>query len=253
MKTNIVTDTSPPIPYLAEFWVSSYETNGCQPIKLHGSLKWNISRKKWMMNFIFLMQVNMEVFYKLIPSFWVCVNRHAQSTQNKFVYLAISLEKHWDEIDFFSADKHTSSLQIDTMILMMMVKHSQSSQNSKFAMFLQYLKEDVRTSWHYCCWWKLPGTSKVPKIGSWQNFCNILKKSTATSFVLYCDLKHSDILWRSSHVCCYLLLHVHFWVVVVKYGCNLLDLRTQNFKTNWWKEEWIDESRRLIFCMLIQI
>ena len=35
-------------------------------------------------------------------------------------------------------------LQIDTMILMGMVKHSQSSQNSKFAMSLQYLKKEVR-------------------------------------------------------------------------------------------------------------
>ena len=36
------------------------------------------------------------------------------------------------------------SLQIDTMILMGMVKHSQSSQNSKFAMSLQYLKKEVK-------------------------------------------------------------------------------------------------------------
>ena len=85
MKTNIATDTSPPIPYLAK----------------------------------------LEVFYKLILSFWVCVTRHAQSTQYKFVYLAISPEKHWDEVDFFPADKRESSLQIDTIILMGMVKHSQ--------------------------------------------------------------------------------------------------------------------------------
>ena len=35
-------------------------------------------------------------------------------------------------------------LQIDTIILMGMVKHSQSSQKSKFVMSLQYLKEEVR-------------------------------------------------------------------------------------------------------------
>ena len=97
-----------------------------------------------MINFIFGMQINIKVFYKLILPFWVCVARHAQSTKNKFVYLAISPEKHGDEVDFLSADKHESSPQIDTMILMGMVKHSQSSQNSKFAMFLQYLKEEVR-------------------------------------------------------------------------------------------------------------
>ena len=97
-----------------------------------------------MMKFIFDMQINIEVFYKLILSFWVCVTRHAQSTQNKFVYLAISPEKLGDEVDFLPADKHDSSLQIDTMILKRIVKHSQSSQNSKFAIFLQYLKEEVR-------------------------------------------------------------------------------------------------------------
>ena len=45
---------------------------------------------------------------------------------------------------FLHADKHESLLQIDTMILMGIVKHSQSSQNSKFTMSLQYLKKEVR-------------------------------------------------------------------------------------------------------------
>ena len=49
-----------------------------------------------------------------------------------------------DEVDFLHADKHESLLQIDSMILMGMVKHSQSSQNSKFAMSLQYLKKEVK-------------------------------------------------------------------------------------------------------------
>ena len=49
-----------------------------------------------------------------------------------------------DEVDFFHADKYKSLLQIDTMILMGMVKPSQSSQNSRFAMSLQYLKKEVR-------------------------------------------------------------------------------------------------------------
>ena len=49
-----------------------------------------------------------------------------------------------DEVDFLHADKHESFLQIDTMILIEMVKHSKISQNSKFAMPLQYLKKEVR-------------------------------------------------------------------------------------------------------------
>ena len=45
---------------------------------------------------------------------------------------------------FLHADKHESLLQIDTMILTGIVRHSQSSQNSKFTMSLQYLKKEVR-------------------------------------------------------------------------------------------------------------
>ena len=54
-----------------------------------------------------------------------------------------------DEVDFLHADKHESLLQIDTMILMGMVKHSQSSQNSNFATSLQYLKKEVRNGVHF--------------------------------------------------------------------------------------------------------
>ena len=49
-----------------------------------------------------------------------------------------------DAVDFLHADKHESLLQIDTIILMEMVKYSWSSQNSKFAVSLQYLKKEVR-------------------------------------------------------------------------------------------------------------
>ena len=49
-----------------------------------------------------------------------------------------------DELDFLYADKHESLLQSDSMILIEMFKHSQSSQNSEFAMSLQYLKKEVK-------------------------------------------------------------------------------------------------------------
>ena len=94
MKTSIVVDISPPVPYMAKFRFSSYGPNCCQPIKLQDSLKCNISKKKGMMKLIFDMQINIEVFYKLVLSFWVCVAKHAQSTQNnKFAISAISQGK----------------------------------------------------------------------------------------------------------------------------------------------------------------
>ena len=49
-----------------------------------------------------------------------------------------------DEVDFLHVGKYESLLQIDNMILMGIVKHSQSFQNSKFTMSLQYLKKEVR-------------------------------------------------------------------------------------------------------------
>ena len=54
-----------------------------------------------------------------------------------------------NEVDFLHADKHESLLQIDTMILIGIVKHSQSSQNSKVTMSLQYIKKEVRKGVHF--------------------------------------------------------------------------------------------------------
>ena len=52
-----------------------------------------------------------------------------------------------------------------------MIKHYQSTQSNKFAIPLHYLKKEVRDG---------------------------------VAFAFYCDAKHSDILWGSSHSRCYL-------------------------------------------------
>ena len=66
-----------------------------------------------MMKFIFGMQINIEVFYKLAQSFLVCIARHIQSTQNKkFLYPLEYLQKSMgDEVDFLTADKREGFLQ----------------------------------------------------------------------------------------------------------------------------------------------
>ena len=71
------------------------------------------------------------------------MTRHTQITQNnKFAISLQYLKKELsDEVD---ADKHESLLQIDSMILIVMVKPSQCSKNSKFTMSLQYLKKEVK-------------------------------------------------------------------------------------------------------------
>ena len=61
------------------------------------------------------MQINIEVFYKLILSFWVSVARHAQSTLNKFLQYFQKNMAH--EADFLSADKHKNFLQVDSITL----------------------------------------------------------------------------------------------------------------------------------------
>ena len=57
--------------------------------------------------------------------------RHAHITQNnKFAISLQHIKKEVsDTVDFLHADKHESLVQIDTMILMEMVKYYQSSQN----------------------------------------------------------------------------------------------------------------------------
>ena len=138
MKTNIVIDISPLIPYLAKFWVLSYGPKWCQPIKLQDSLKYNISRKKWMMKFVFCMQINIKVLYRFILSFWVCAFRHAKSTQNyKFAYLCNISSKAWGMKLIFC-------LQINTKVFYKLIvslwaclaRHAQSTQNNKFTISL---------------------------------------------------------------------------------------------------------------------
>ena len=54
----------------------------------------------------------------------------------------MSLKKELNnEVNFLHADKHEACYKL---ILMGMVMHSQSCQNSKFAMFLQYLRKEVQ-------------------------------------------------------------------------------------------------------------
>ena len=66
-----------------------------------------------MMKFIFGMKINMDIIYKLILSLWVCVARHAQSTQsNKFVISLQYLKENVnDEVDSLPANKHQVSLK----------------------------------------------------------------------------------------------------------------------------------------------
>ena len=54
------------------------------------------------------------------------------------------------EVNFLHSDKHESLLQNDAMILLEFAKHSQSSQNGKFAMFLLYLRKKSKMKLVFC-------------------------------------------------------------------------------------------------------
>ena len=87
------------------------------------------------MKLIFRVQINMQVFYKLIVSLWECVARHAQITQNnKFTMSLLYLKENMKgEVDFLHADKHQRFLQIDSIILGVCNQACQITQDDKFA------------------------------------------------------------------------------------------------------------------------
>ena len=79
--------------------------------------------------FFFCLQIKTIVFYNMIVSLRVCVAWHAQSTENiKFALFVISLQHLKkdvsDETDFLHADKNKRLLQIASMILIEITRHS---------------------------------------------------------------------------------------------------------------------------------
>ena len=97
------------------------------------------------MEFIFGMQVNIEVFYKLILPIWVCVASHAQSTQNKkFAYLCNISRKTWGMTLIFCVQINTKVFcKLIVSLWRCIARHAQSTQN-KFAISLRYLNENVK-------------------------------------------------------------------------------------------------------------
>ena len=147
--------------------------------------------------------------------------KHSQSFQNsKFAMSLQYLKKEIrDEVDFLHADEHQSFLQVDfnalfikvsnKETLMGMIKHSQNTQSNKFLISLQYIKKrlgmefilhaDKPQSFYKLALLFLMETTRYlettqnRKLVIFLQYIN--KKSIATAFVLYCDAKHSDILW----------------------------------------------------------
>ena len=157
--------------------------------------------------------------------------KHFQSSQNSKLAMSVQYfkKKFRDEVDFLHADKYQSRLQVDfntlgtkvgykviLWLLVSMMKHSQVTQSNNFAnlcniskklgmefIFCKQINTKVSKNWHYRFWWK-------QQIRRLVIFLQYIKEKVfyflMTAFVFYCDVKHLDILWGSSHVCCYLFL-----------------------------------------------
>ena len=119
-------------------------------------------------------------------------------------------------------------------LLMGMIKHSQITQSNKFAISLQYLKKDVRNGGHFWhadkrqSFYKLVLSFLMEVARHVQNtqnrklviFLQYIKKNCRNCFVFYCDAKHSDILWGSSHVHCYLLNLIQRGIIGMMMTCQ---------------------------------
>ena len=166
-----------------------------------------------------------------------------------------------DEVEFCDADKHQSSLPVDFNTLGINV----------FSNVIGIIMNTWK-AW----WWEWSSILKVLKVTSLQylyniskkklwkefsifdessqtcpkypkksllNFSNILRKIIATSFVFYCDAKHSETLLGSSHVCCYLFLG----------GCGqkwAWAFRSWSSEIYCISREWIDEMSWFFYILL---
>ena len=89
--------------------------------------------------------VKNEVFFKLIVPVLVCVCGQSCPNYPKYQFLCNILRKKWAmKCIFLNANKHESFLQVDTMIFDGGGQAFPNSQNSKFAMSLQYRKKELR-------------------------------------------------------------------------------------------------------------
>ena len=99
----------------------------------------------------------------------MCVARHFQIPQiNKFAISFQYLTKEVsDEVYFLHPVAHESFLQIDTVVLIGMVKHSQVFQNSKFAIISErYLEKEVTDEVDFFnqSWFQFFGRQSVYKV-----------------------------------------------------------------------------------------
>ena len=117
-------------------------------------------------------------------------------------FFAISFKRSEWWSWFLHRKEHEGFLQINTMVLIGMIKHSQSFQNSKFAMPLQYLKQKVRDKVDFLLADKhqLISTLLASKFPSrfpyWWAWSSILKVLEVTNLQYLYNISRKKLGWR---------------------------------------------------------
>ena len=166
------------------------------------------------MKLVFCTQISMKACYKLMVWFWwgwPSIPKVTKIANLQCLYNKYCIKEVKDEVYFLYADKHQSFLKVyfntlgikvsckfDIVIINGMIKHSEITESNKLVISLQYLKKEFRNRSHF--WhadkcrrvyklvlsflWKWPDIFEILRIGSWQYFCNVLRKIVATAFLV---------------------------------------------------------------------
>ena len=133
-------------PISGKFRFSTYGSKYCWTIKLQDSLKCSIPKKKWMINCSFVMQINLKVFYKFVPSYWVCMPGMPKLPKMRSLHIiAISLGKHGEWSWFFlPVDSMKAFYKLIGSLWVCLARYDKSTQSNKFVISLQYLKGNLK-------------------------------------------------------------------------------------------------------------
>ena len=191
----------------------------------------------------------------------------AKITQNnKFAISVLYLKKQLnDEVDFLHTDKHESLLQIDNMVLIGMVKHSQSCQNSKFAMSSQYLKNKWKMKLIFCMPISIKfistlWASKFPARLILSFLMDMIKNSQITQsnkFAIYLQYLKKEVrnwgnLWYADTLESFYKLVLSFLMEVARYVQNIQNSMLAVF-SQYIKKKLLQLLCVLLWCKNIQI
>ena len=153
------------------------------------------------MKLTFCLQIKIKVFCKITVSFWVCVTRNAQSTQNNRFTISLQYvnvkENVKDEADFLLTDKRWRFLQSDSVILCVCGRHpilpkiTSLLLVSKWVIFCMQISMKASFRLILWFWWKWSSIPKVPKRASLQCLRNISKNKLEMKMTFWMQINIS--------------------------------------------------------------